>query len=57
MCDGKGNIKIGDTSYTYTITDGKIIVGCYTFTKSGDAIKAVYDDGEYSFDGTLTKQA
>lgn len=57
VCDGKGNIKIGDTSYTYTITDGKIIVGCYTFTKSGDAIKAVYDDGEYSFDGTLTKQA
>lgn len=57
VCDGKGNIKIGDTSYTYTITDGKIVVGCYTFTKSGDAIKAVYDDGEYSFDGTLTKQA
>ena len=57
VCDGKGNIKIGDTSYTYTITDGKIIVGCYTFTKSGDAIKAVYDDGEFSFDGTLTKQA
>lgn len=57
VCDGKGNIKIGDTSYTYTITDGKIIVGYYTFTKSGDAIKAVYDDGEYSFDGTLTKQA
>lgn len=57
VCDGKGNIKIGDTSYTYTITDGKIIVGCYTFTKSGDAIKDVYDDGEYSFDGTLTKQA
>lgn len=52
VCDGKGNIKIGDTSYTYTITDGKIIVGCYTFTKSGDAIKAVYDDGEFSFDGT-----
>lgn len=57
VCDGKGNIKIGDTSYTYTITDGKIVVGCYTFTKSGDAIKAVYDDGEFSFDGTLTKQA
>lgn len=57
VCDGKGNIKIGDTSYTYTITDGKIVVDCYTFTKSGDAIKAVYDDGEYSFDGTLTKQA
>lgn len=57
VCDGKGNIKIGDMSYTYTITDGKIVVGCYTFTKSGDAIKAVYDDGEYSFDGTLTKQA
>lgn len=57
VCDGKGNIKIGDTSYTYTITDGKIIVGCYTFTKSGDAIKAVYDDGEFSFDGTLTKLA
>lgn len=57
VCDGKGNIKIGDTSYTYTITDGKIVVGCYTFTKSGDAIKAVYDDCEFSFDGTLTKQA
>ena len=57
VCDGKGNIKIGDTSYTYTITDGKIIVGYYTFTKSGDAIKDVFDDGEYSFDGTLTKQA
>lgn len=57
VCDGKGNIKVGDTSYTYTITDGKIVVGDYTFTKSGDTIKAVYDDGEYSFDGTLTKQA
>ena len=57
VCDGKGNIKVGDTSYTYTIADNKIVVGCYTFTKSGDTIKAVYDDGEYSFDGTLTKQA
>lgn len=57
VCDGKGNIKVGDTPYTYTITDGKIVVGDYTFTKSGDTIKAVYDDGEYSFDGTLTKQA
>lgn len=57
VCDGKGNIKVGDTSYTYTITDGKIVVGDYTFTKSGDTIKAVYDDGEYNFDGTLTKQA
>lgn len=57
VCDGKGNIKVGDTSYTYTIADGKIVVGCYTFTKSGDTIKAVYDDGEYNFDGTLTKQA
>ena len=57
VCDGKGNIKVGDTSHTYTITGGKIVVGCYTFTKSGDAIKAVYDDGEYTFDGTLTKQA
>lgn len=57
VCDGKGNIKVGDTSYTYTIADGKIVVGCYTFTKSGDTIKAVYDDGEYNFEGTLTKQA
>lgn len=57
VCDGKGNIKVGDTSYTYTIADNKIVVGDYTFTKSGDTIKAVYDDGEYSFDGTLTKQA
>lgn len=57
VCDGKGNIKVGDTSYTYTIADNKIVVGCYTFTKSGDTIKAVYDDGEYSFEGTLTKQA
>lgn len=57
VCDGKGNIKVGDTSYTYTIADGKIVAGCYTFTKSGDTIKAVYDDGEYNFEGTLTKQA
>lgn len=57
VCDGKGNIKVGDNSYTYTIADNKIVVGCYTFTKSGDTIKAVYDDGEYNFEGTLTKQA
>lgn len=55
VCDGAGNITINGTDYTYTVVSDKITVGCFTITKNGEKMHVVYDDGDYTANGDLTK--
>ena len=60
--DGKGTVTNEDgNSYQYTVVDGKAKFSAGTndviCTLNGDQLTADYDDGEYQFSKTFTKQA
>lgn len=55
ICDGKGNININDTDYTYTAGSDTISVGYFTVTMNNDKMHVVFDDGEVSVEGDLVK--
>lgn len=60
--DGKGTVTNEDgNSYQYTVVDGKAKFTAGTndviCTLNGDKLTADYDDGEYQFSKTFTKQA
>lgn len=60
--DGKGTVTNEDgNSYQYTVVDGKAKFTAGTndviCTLNGDQLTADYDDGEYQFSKTFTKQA
>ena len=60
--DGKGTVTNEDgRSYAYTVKDGKASfsdgANAIVCTISGNSLTAAYDDGEYQFTKTFTKEA
>lgn len=60
--DGKGTVTNEDgRSYAYTVKDGKASfsdgTNAIVCTISGNSLTAAYDDGEYQFTKTFTKEA
>ena len=55
VCDGKGNITINDTAYTYTAGSTSITANSSIITIKDGKMHVEYDDGEYQFSGDLVK--
>lgn len=55
VCDGKGNITVNGTAYTYTVGSTSITAGDSVITIKNDKMHVEYDDGDFSASGDLVK--
>lgn len=57
VCDGKGNITVNGTAYTYSVGSTSITAGDSVITIKNDKMHVEYDDEDYSTSGDLEKAA
>ena len=57
VCDGKGNITVNGTAYTYTVGSTSITAGVSVITIKNGKMHVEYDDGDFSASGDLEKAA